>query len=467
MAADTKHPHYYSHSSHSNNWSQPSCLPTDLQHSQEVYNSSLLDHGSISFGRFAVESLSWEKWSVFSHNKRQEELEKFTAPGHVAQKKAYFEEYYKKIRAMKQLQAEQQERNASDPCEEEQSPTTEAKNNFITAQTKEDNKHCGADEIKFSENGTSTSKELLAQIGRDESLGSKQQNDKQNEYLTLQTIEEGHFTNKDATKFALSVESCSKTTMQGSVAYDAIKLRENKLKDQAGLYKTEGNPTLGGSKKLDCRTKKDVIKPAGKPDSSPHKDIGGKRDYLSKRATHKSASDMKSGKLPSCISKGKPAPSSTIMRGSLAKANSSLRDGLTNKNTLKEITGATPVRNRDSEKRRAPVGVTGKSLQLTGCHTNLRKGQSENQRPKSILAAWGKSTESLATEIGYNNHVRGVKQKQVVNASSGRVPKPASPVMPSIQKAPNLKQGHKIVSRQSGDLRSAQRNPRQMLPSWR
>ncbi|XP_077224061.1 uncharacterized protein LOC143857509 isoform X2 [Tasmannia lanceolata] len=73
----------------------------------------ILDPGSISFGRFSVESLSWERWSVFSHNRCQEELEKFKSPGLVAQKKAYFEEYYKKIRALKALQESQ-------TCEEEQ-----------------------------------------------------------------------------------------------------------------------------------------------------------------------------------------------------------------------------------------------------------------------------------------------------------------------------------------------------------
>lgn len=75
---------------------------------QEVSASQILDHGSISFGRFAYESLSWEKRSAFTHNKCQEELEKFKFPGLVAKKKAYFEEYYKRIRAMKALQESQQ-----------------------------------------------------------------------------------------------------------------------------------------------------------------------------------------------------------------------------------------------------------------------------------------------------------------------------------------------------------------------
>ena len=77
----------------------------------------VLNHGSISFGRFAAESLSWEKRSVFEHNRRQEELSKLTAPGLVAQKKAFFEEYYKRARqlkaqgAMHQTEATMDERN--------------------------------------------------------------------------------------------------------------------------------------------------------------------------------------------------------------------------------------------------------------------------------------------------------------------------------------------------------------------
>ncbi|XP_022776034.1 protein WVD2-like 7 isoform X2 [Durio zibethinus] len=56
---------------------------------------------SVSFGRFANDSLSWEKWSSFSPNKYLEEVEKCATPGSVAKKKAYFEEHYKKIAARK------------------------------------------------------------------------------------------------------------------------------------------------------------------------------------------------------------------------------------------------------------------------------------------------------------------------------------------------------------------------------
>ncbi|KAF7827681.1 protein WVD2-like 7 isoform X1 [Senna tora] len=52
--------------------------------------------GSISFGRFENEPLSWERRSSFSHNKYLEEVEKCSKPGSVIEKKAYFEAHFKK-----------------------------------------------------------------------------------------------------------------------------------------------------------------------------------------------------------------------------------------------------------------------------------------------------------------------------------------------------------------------------------
>ena len=47
------------------------------------------------------ESLAWEKWSTFSHNRYVEEAERFSRPGSVAQKKAFFEAHYKNLAARK------------------------------------------------------------------------------------------------------------------------------------------------------------------------------------------------------------------------------------------------------------------------------------------------------------------------------------------------------------------------------
>ncbi|GLT38372.1 hypothetical protein SLA2020_126280 [Shorea laevis] len=56
---------------------------------------------SVSFGRFMSESLAWEKWSSFSHNRYLEEVERFSKPGSVAEKKAFFEAQFKRRAAMR------------------------------------------------------------------------------------------------------------------------------------------------------------------------------------------------------------------------------------------------------------------------------------------------------------------------------------------------------------------------------
>ncbi|XP_062180062.1 uncharacterized protein LOC133884610 isoform X2 [Phragmites australis] len=79
-------------------WSQEEPSVQDISQG----TSQVFGHGSVSFGRFDLESLEWEKWSVFTNDRRHEEFGKFN--GLVAKKKAYFEEYFKRIRELKALQ---------------------------------------------------------------------------------------------------------------------------------------------------------------------------------------------------------------------------------------------------------------------------------------------------------------------------------------------------------------------------
>lgn len=59
------------------------------------------------------ESLAWEKWSSFSHNRYVEEAERYSKPGSVAQKKAFFEAHYKKLAAQKAAALLEQQNNAA------------------------------------------------------------------------------------------------------------------------------------------------------------------------------------------------------------------------------------------------------------------------------------------------------------------------------------------------------------------
>ncbi|GMJ13257.1 hypothetical protein HRI_004994900 [Hibiscus trionum] len=81
------------------------CNPVDVsrevKEGEPIHDPIRVLTESISFGRFMSESLAWEKWSTFSHNRYLEEVEKFSKPGSVAQKKAFFEDHYKRRAAMR------------------------------------------------------------------------------------------------------------------------------------------------------------------------------------------------------------------------------------------------------------------------------------------------------------------------------------------------------------------------------
>ncbi|CAA7038717.1 unnamed protein product [Microthlaspi erraticum] len=63
---------------------------------------------SVSFGRFMSEKLDWEKWSAFStQNRYVAEAERYSRPGSVAQKKAFFEAHYKNLAAARKAAAEE------------------------------------------------------------------------------------------------------------------------------------------------------------------------------------------------------------------------------------------------------------------------------------------------------------------------------------------------------------------------
>ncbi|XP_013623708.1 PREDICTED: PH domain-containing protein DDB_G0287875 [Brassica oleracea var. oleracea] len=63
---------------------------------------------SVSFGRFMSERLDWEKWSSFpTQNRYVAEAERYSRPGSVAQKKAFFEAHYKNLAAARKAAAEE------------------------------------------------------------------------------------------------------------------------------------------------------------------------------------------------------------------------------------------------------------------------------------------------------------------------------------------------------------------------
>lgn len=88
-------------------WSQADEFEDRSQIQMEPGSRAMLQ-SSVSFGRFETETLSWEKWSSFSQNRYLEEVERFSTPGSVIQKKAYFEAHFRKIAARKALEQQAQ-----------------------------------------------------------------------------------------------------------------------------------------------------------------------------------------------------------------------------------------------------------------------------------------------------------------------------------------------------------------------
>ncbi|KAK8591812.1 hypothetical protein V6N13_031840 [Hibiscus sabdariffa] len=64
--------------------------------------SVIMSQGSFSLGRYANDSFSWEKKSVFTYDRRQEELDKIKALGVVARKKAYYDEFFRNVELAKE-----------------------------------------------------------------------------------------------------------------------------------------------------------------------------------------------------------------------------------------------------------------------------------------------------------------------------------------------------------------------------
>ncbi|XP_019256649.1 PREDICTED: protein WVD2-like 7 isoform X2 [Nicotiana attenuata] len=73
--------------------------------------------GSISFGRFENEALCWERRSSFTHNRYLEEVEKYSKPGSVTEKKAYFEARFRRRALLSQSSSEWQNGTESQASE--------------------------------------------------------------------------------------------------------------------------------------------------------------------------------------------------------------------------------------------------------------------------------------------------------------------------------------------------------------
>jgi len=102
------------------------------------------------------ESLAWEKWSTFSHNRYVEEAERYSRPGSVAQKKAFFEAHYKKLAAQKAAALLEQANNGA---QNNATVTHQKDNDTVTHQN---------DSVTVNHNSqTSPNSEMVVEVEQD------------------------------------------------------------------------------------------------------------------------------------------------------------------------------------------------------------------------------------------------------------------------------------------------------------
>ncbi|CAK7338952.1 unnamed protein product [Dovyalis caffra] len=324
-------------------------------------------------------TLAWEKYSVFSHNKRQEELEKFKAPGLVTQKKAYFKEYYKKIRDGKESTAQEENGVDAEASEEESKPRniSQEANGADIHRSKEENKPSNAYKIQILDNHTTANNPSTRGINGG--------------------AEEESFFKRNSGR-ASKEDGMGKW---GPVSNE-VKRSGSQLVKQAFTMR----------EKLDCRMSKDVVKPSEKPKSSVCREITSKADVSlvsGKRTTSKTVSKIKSEQVQSHSQHRDVQSSSMVCRGSLKEEkmvslSSNIRDGpLKTHSTPKSLADRLPATSsvltrsgqRSSKEmttisrfrkisvdNRSCDGFGQRSLGLSGHHSLPKNRESENQRPK-------------------------------------------------------------------------------------
>ncbi|XP_017230777.1 protein WVD2-like 7 isoform X2 [Daucus carota subsp. sativus] len=477
MATDTDHRAYCGHLRH------PSSFSSDPQYEiQDVSISELVNHGSISFGRFAAETLDWEKRSVFSNNRYQDELEKFKAPGIVAQKKAYFEEYYRKIRAAKKSQTEEQEISQPDPCEDKLSCTSQAQN---TAEI------CNSNDVKNSDS-TSQITVLVEKMNEQQHIAPE--SNKGNSLVTgkqkvnfkddvVKKVQQSNNTLdssglkclKKAVKFpASSQKTCYTSSLPNKVV--SVSLNAKKLKARTLLSEVKGPVPLAKEETmLNNMARRNAAKlpEKGNPLSGGDGSVNGSRrlvmaektSHLLQRsvkcknlAVHKSSSRVQSSTEVSQPAVSRHIPT-TCLNTKINSDKSNLNFGSRSKSSSRHANVTSKVNNMSRE--RSSARIAGKTSESSSRGMTWRSGQSENQKPKII---------SINRQTETNPNIRVGTQIKVTRAVDGRVPKTATTTPCNANKATSSTAEKKVMARtnfQLGAPTSGRREQRNKLPSWR
>ncbi|GAY62496.1 hypothetical protein CUMW_218250 [Citrus unshiu] len=389
---------------------------------ESVSLSSILDQGSVSFGKYSTEALAWEKRSVFPHDRFQEELDKFKNPGLVAQKKAYFEEYYKKLRAIKGLQAQQQEFTQRDACQVAQSSTTDVNSTV----SKDEN---NVSQIPISDNSTITSLNsspggTVCDSGQDTEAQwcknslSTVKDMKNITSLFSSTIKAKHSTKRTSSS-QNSPSGSMKTASKKSLVSSSVSHKTNQPKKQVPGLQAKGIvASLRNKTDLESSgTAKNAIKESEKPKPT-HRKITQKTDNSLlpiKKSGPKAASKTKrqttkvcpTATVPDSLSaKGNQVSSFSSVRAHLMKQ-SKISPGLAGKlpprlpvpaQSAKIVSSSSSIRDHLMKPSTTSVGLAGKLLTRSSVPVQCAKPVSSTSSTRSPVKP-STTSEGLAGKL--------------------------------------------------------------------
>ncbi|MBA0788133.1 hypothetical protein Gotri_027385, partial [Gossypium trilobum] len=203
--------------------------------------SAILSRGSISFGRYADDSIAWEKRSVFTYNRCEEELQKFQAPGFVAQKTAYFNEFYKRVGVVEALPAHQQNTRQYGPSQETQENSKLRGIGFNDAVAEKEDKPSNASQIQISDSqGISNNMEPCCQEVKNCSTENNDATIEEGMKVCRNTVEvENSFEEASVSHPPLS-EGNPKCAQRKSIASSKVKQIFNKTIKHGNKVKDKG-----------------------------------------------------------------------------------------------------------------------------------------------------------------------------------------------------------------------------------
>ncbi|XP_041004359.1 uncharacterized protein LOC121249677 isoform X2 [Juglans microcarpa x Juglans regia] len=421
-------------------------------------------------------------------------------PGFVAQKKAYFEEYYGRVRAMTALQVKQQqtthpdskssttqEENAvdADLMKGEKMPTNVSKMQKLGNEA--------AANLNSSEGGIV---EGLKEINQEELSCHVEDSDKASmtggTSKSLSTIEP-----EDSVKgaYSSSVNKSSGTAKHDYPVHDTAKHDANKKNKQAPIQKATDS-SGGNETHLDCKITKGAVKPSEKLKPSLHHDITSKRDdgLVSRKGTPQHA------KVNNYVSSHKQRAEvrsiATVLHNSLAREMSvkssvcnagQVKANSTSKVLLEKLPTKLPLHARSTkgitkesaitdhlgkpalDSRRRCDGDSRKTLEPSVSQMRPKRGASKNQRSNVMLTnhpIQSNLNQDYGVEFGHKNYVQGLQKKgeDKRNTGLGKVFKSASTNLSSTNNAPNPKLVPRVALSRAVELIHTRREPRYIVP---